>query len=323
MSSKTGIKKVLYGILDIILIPISLIFLPLLKLVRRLGVEYFPLQRSLFSAIGLFPIRDHYYEPRLQYEKDFDAAAKRRVPIILDVPAQLASLYDLSYTEELADLPLKKNGTASAFYLHNGSFGPGDAELYYLMIRNCKPRKIIEIGSGFSTLLALRAIEKNLQEGIATEMICIEPFEKPWLRDLAGIDLQRDRVENIDISIFSSLQENDLLFIDSSHIIRPGNDVLFIYTEVLPLIAEGVYIHIHDIFTPRHYRQDWLTRLYRFWNEQYLLEAFLYNNKAFEIVFSLNHLKNEAFDDTKKILVHLDRSDEPSSFWLKKMGRNG
>ncbi len=322
MFSKARMKKILYGIIDIVLFPLSLIFLPLLKLVRRLGVEYFPLQRSLFSAIGVFPLRDHYYEPRFRYGKDFDAAAKRRIPIRIDVQSQLANLQELNYSTELADIALKKNESAASFYLHNGSFGPGDAELYYLMIRNHKPGRIIEIGSGFSTLIALQAIEKNRQEGIHTEMVCIEPFEKPWLKDLPGITLIRKRVEDVGIDLFTTLESNDILFIDSSHIIRPGNDVLFIYMELLPMVAEGVFIHIHDIFTPLHYRRDWLTELYRFWNEQYLLEAFLYNNHAFQICFALHHLKNEGYEITRQVLPNLTRPDEPSSFWLQKVNSN-
>ena len=311
------VKKILYGTLDLLLVPFSFFFLPFLKLIRRLGVEYFPLHRRAFKSIGVFPIHNHYYEPQIRYSKHFDAKLKRPIPLDFNIPSQLQSLQSLLHTEEIKSLTGKYNSDHT-FYLDNGSFGPGDADLYYLLIRNTQPKKIIEIGSGFSTLLALKAIAKNTEEGFRTELTCIEPYEKRWLEELAGVTIIRERVEKVDPSLFHSLQNNDILFIDSSHIIRPENDVLFIYMQLLPSLNKGVRIHIHDIFSPRHYRADWLTKMYRFWNEQYLLEAFLYNNSAFTILYSLNYLKNDFYAEIRHTLMHIAADDEPSSFWQQK-----
>ena len=305
---RNSIKKIFFRLFDLFLVPFSFIFLPLLKLIRKYGVQHFPLNLKAFLKIGVFPIQDHYYEPQLTYSKSFDAQKKRSLTINFDIQGQLHGLQGFKgYVGELEQL-----------HVHNPAFGAGDAELYYLVIRNRKPKHIIEIGSGFSTLLALEAIKKNSAEGFTTELTCIEPFEKDWLEKIAGITLIRKPVEQIGIELFQSLAENDILFIDSSHIIRPENDVLFEYLELLPALQKGVLIHIHDIFSPRHYRKDWLTELYRFWNEQYLLEAFLYYNEAFQILFSLNYLKNDHFDVLKQTCIHLRPVDEPSSFWLKK-----
>ena len=305
---KHTIKKILFGIIDIILIPVNIIFLPILGFIRKYGVQYFPLQRRLFLKMGVFPIRDHYYEPQLIYSKDFDAKKERSLHLDLNIVAQLSALSELEkYQSELGTLRV-----------HDPSFGAGDAELYYLLIRDKKPKRIIEIGSGFSTLLARKAIEKNSAEGFATTLTCIEPYEKKWLDNLSDIQLIRKPVEQLPVSFFQSLGENDILFIDSSHIIRPENDVLFEYLELLPSLQKGVLIHVHDIFSPRHYRQDWLTGLYRFWNEQYLLEAFLYYNDSFRVIFSVNYLKNNYYDALKKTCVHLRFSDEPASFWMQK-----
>jgi hypothetical protein len=109
------------------------------------------------------------------------------------------------------------------------------------------------------------------------------------------------------------------LFIDSSHIIRPENDVLFEYLEILPALNKGVIIHIHDIFSPRHYRSDWLQKDLRLWNEQYLLEAFLYYNDSFEIIYSLNYLKSNHFNATQQALTNLSEQDQPASIWLRKI----
>lgn len=318
---KGAVKRAFCGVLDLLLWPLSLIFLPLLKLIRRLGVEHFPLHRKIFLSVGVFPVRDHYYEPQLRYSKDFSAQKIRVLPLDFAITTQLQELRQLLYQDELKALHTGQLIDSNDFYLNNGIFGPGDAEMYYLMIRNAKPEKIIEIGSGFSTLLALQAIRKNKEEGWNTELVCIEPYAKPWLTKLAGITLICDWVEKMDLTFFSSLQKNDILFIDSSHIIRPENDVLFIYLQLLPVINSGVFIHVHDIFSPRHYRQEWLTQMYRFWNEQYLLEALLYHNSHFKILFSLNYLKNDYYTETSRVLIHLSTQDEPSSFWLQKMDK--
>jgi hypothetical protein len=141
----------------------------------------------------------------------------------------------------------------------------------------------------------------------------------PFLDVLSGITVIRKQVETISSEFFKTLEANDILFIDSSHIIRPGNDLLFIYFQILPILQKGVLIHIHDIFTPRHYPQEWLTKKMRFWNEQYLLEAFLYNNEGFKILFALNHLVKTDYSAVKEILIHLKTDSEPSSFWMEKV----
>jgi len=109
----------------------------------------------------------------------------------------------------------------------------------------------------------------------------------PWLKDI-GVELIREKVENIELDFFQQLEENDILFIDSSHIIRAQGDVLYEFLEILPSLKIGVFIHIHDIFKPRDYPNHWLLDKHLLWNEQYLLEAFLSNNSDFKIIGSLN-----------------------------------
>ena len=168
-------------------------------------------------------------------------------------------------------------------------------------------------------MVCLLAIEKNKYAGISTSLTCIEPYEIKWLDTTKNIELIREKVEDIPVDYFKQLQENDILFIDSSHIIRPENDVLFEYLEILPALNKGVIIHIHDIFSPRHYRADWLQKDLRLWNEQYLLEAFLYYNDSFEIIYSLNYLKSNHFNATQQALTNLSEQDQPASIWLRKI----
>lgn len=313
------LKKIVCRILDICALPLAFVYLPVLRQIRKRGVQFFPLHKKRFKASGVFPIRDHYYEPQLTYSETFDAARPRDLPFAFSVHEQLMPLSNLKFVEELPLLPFDGNPKGNLFYRNNPAFGPGDADLYYLLIRNCKPRQIIEIGSGFSTLLACEAIKRNKEEGLNTSLCCIEPFEKNWLDTLPGIELIRKKVESVSWDVFDRLEENDILFIDSSHIIRPENDVLFIYLELLPRLKKGVVIHIHDIFSPRHYREDWLKEEFRFWNEQYLLEAFLSFNDSFEVMYAVNHLTKDAFTETKKTLVSINPDSEPSSFWMRKI----
>ena len=140
------------------------------------------------------------------------------------------------------------------FYYDNPSLGPADAEYLYCMIRHFRPSRIIEVGSGYSTLMAKQALEKNKAETktYQCDLTCIEPYEMPWL-EKTGVQVIRKPVEALDLSFFKCLGKNDILFIDSSHVVRPQGDVLFEFLEILPSLNEGVIIHVHDIFSPRDY----------------------------------------------------------------------
>lgn len=244
---KEKLKYIFIQILDLVLLPLTYLFLPVYKLIKKYGVSNFPLQVKAFKATGIFPLQNHYYNPQFVYSKNFDANKIRNLHLNFHLEKQLTELAQLKFTDELK---FKKVGDPyqGEFYLNNPACGPGDADLYYLMVRNLQPKKIIEIGSGFSTMVCLLAIEKNNNAGLATSLTCIEPYEINWLDTTKNIELIRQKVEDIPVDYFKQLQENDILFIDSSHIIRPENDVLFEYLEILPVLNKGVIIHIHDIF---------------------------------------------------------------------------
>ena len=202
--------------------------------------------------------------------------------------------------------------------MDNGSFGFGDADYLYQFLRTVKPNKIIEIGSGNSTKIAAIALKNNRGENdLSTAHICIEPYEQPWLDKFSGIEIIRKCVEDCEIDWAKELKSGDLLFIDSSHMIRPQGDVLKEYLEILPSLSSGVYIHIHDIFTPKDYPSRWLIDNVFFWNEQYLLEALLSNSDRYEVVGALNYLKNNHFDALKSVCPYLRNSDEPGSFYIR------
>ncbi len=305
-------------IVDVLFSPLTLIGILWFRIIRYWGIRNLPLSKSLFLKLGLIPIVDHYYEPLIDYRR-----LPKKDPITnlnLREQAQLEFIRQFNYQSELIEIPREKQ-RENRYYFHNQSFCAGDAELYYSIIRYYKPKKIIEVGSGFSTLLALEAIGKNKEENrfVDCTLTCIEPYEMRFLESL-NVTLVRELIENVNPSIFSSLSTGDVLFIDSSHIIRPGGDVNYLILEVLPKLPVGVFVHFHDIFTPRHYPADWLQNEYRLWNEQYLLEAFLLGNKSFEVICSFNHLFSTRKEEVLSIFPVLkEGGGSAGSFWLKKI----
>lgn len=288
-----NVKSLIYRIVDFFLAPVvALACLPM-KLARRRPLRSIPLTAAVFRKMGIFPIRNHYYEPLYDMTNVDLSGQPRDLPGIdfreSEQQALLASLPG-------ADLPEGLDKAASSdtqFSYQNRNFGGGDADLWFHVIRHFKPSRIIEIGSGHSTRMARLALQKNATDDsdYSCEHVCIEPYEMPWLEKL-GIEIRREKLENVDLKIFDSLSENDILFVDSSHMIRPGGEVLVEYLQLMPRLNPGVIVHIHDIFTPRDYPAKWLTQP-RFWNEQYLLEAFLCHNQEWEVLLAGNYLAHD------------------------------
>ena len=317
-----GIMKYNLPLIDFFLSPIIFISAIFLKIVRRIGVQKMPISKSIFNQVGIFPIREHYYEPLFKTSNLKKSLREDRIlpGIDFNVAEQLKLLDKFQYNSELESFPLDQTEQLE-FYYNNRSFLSGDAEFLYNIIRYSQPQKIIEIGCGMSTLMAVNAIKKNQEENnnYSCEHICIEPYENDWLQNI-DVKLERKLVEEVDKNLFLSLAENDILFIDSSHVIRPQGDVLFEYLEILPILPSGVIVHIHDIFTPKDYLNTWIIDEVRFWNEQYLLEAFLSNQSDFKIIGALNflthHYPQELANCCPIFKQQLKR--EPGSFWIKR-----
>lgn len=317
-------KKMILRLLpaaDVVLMPFVYPAAWLLKQIRRAGVQRLPHCKKALMNVGVFPVRNHYYEPQFDnWNPKQDFSENRALPgIDWNTPEQLKTLESFVFSRELLDTPQEKP-TPLKFYFNNGAFESGDAEYWYQLIRTIKPKRIIEVGSGNSTLMAIQAIRKNRGDdpNYECEHICIEPYEMPWLEE-SGVTVVRKKVEDMEISFFSRLQENDVLFIDSSHIIRPQGDVLFEYLELLPSLSKGVIVHVHDIFSPRNYPKLWLQDEVRFWNEQYLLEAFLSHNSSWKIIGALNYLHHGHYDKLKSAAPFLTQEREPGSFYIQKI----
>lgn len=271
---------------------------------------------------GLHVTPVHYYQPLPDsravphdlWPEPFDMAG-----VDLAEADQVALLDEIArYRDEYAQLAAKDQHDGR-FYLHNGFFGPVDAEVHYATLRALQPARLIEVGSGFSTLLALEAVRRTRAEGgRSTEILAIEPYPSAALAaGLEGVELLQVPVQEVPLERFESLEAGDVLFLDSSHVLRIGGDVQFEYLEVLPRLAPGVHVHVHDIFLPYEYPEQWVREGRQFWTEQYLLQAYLAFTDTMRVRWS-SHLMHRRHADALRAAIPSFRPqvDVPSSFWM-------
>jgi hypothetical protein len=220
-----------------------------------------------------------------------------------------------TFSAECATIPRETTDDPTEFFLENDLFGGTDALVLYCMIRHLRPNRIVEVGSGFSSRMATLALRQNGRG----DLLCIEPFPDETLtREFSARgNLVEARVQDVPLSVFETLGKNDILFVDSSHVVRIGGDVTHIVLSVLPQLASGVVIHIHDVFLPDEMPRDWIEGELRFWNEQYLLQAFLAYNKSFEIIFGTHYL-NKCYPEAMRATFPKSPWWGGGSFWIRK-----
>jgi predicted O-methyltransferase YrrM len=247
---------------------------------------------DIAQAFGAHFLPVHFYSPVPDTSTLPEATWNNRYDHLLglDQETALGLLQRLEpFGAELADVPAQCDGD---YCWGNPAFNGGDASLLYGMIRLVRPRRIIEIGSGWSTLIGLRGLRMNG----AGEYLCIEPHPNPDIQRLARerrITLDQRRVQDVPVAVFEKLGANDILFIDSTHVAQIGSDVAQEMLQIVPRQAPGVLIHLHDIFLPFEVSKDWVVDKKLFWNEQLLLAAFMAYNSEFKAMVS-NHFV--AFD---------------------------
>ena len=305
------------------------------KLLNRMQTEQgrknikFALARKIFNPllrnIGYTLITDHFYQPIPNRQEIMTYAGKERplssIEWHLDKQTELVKYLLEKYALEFNN---KEIFSAFGYSEDTSAFISGDAEVLYAMVRERKPSRVIEIGSGGSTKIIAAALRMNFIENHQkSQLISIEPYPQDFLKDFANVSkdflefsLLTQKVEAVDLSVFESLQANDILFVDSSHVFKSGSDVEFEFLQVYPRLQTGVLVHIHDIFFPYDYPIEWNLKESRYWNEQYFLETFLQFNKKFEVLASLSMVsdyKNSVFLDN----INAYNEDRlPGSFWM-------
>lgn len=200
----------------------------------------------------------------------------------------------------------------------NGGLSLADAYVLYATIRERKPKKMIEIGGGDSTLIAMRAVEANRAEGHDCKFICIEPYPRPFLLEAnwPDYDLVIELVQDIPVSEFS---DAEIVFIDSSHVSKLGSDVNYEMLEILPHTPVGCFIHWHDIVIPTNYCKDWTASSSQFWNESYMLHAFLLYNKSFSVRWAARYMKRLHPEALHKRFPYLTEEHRLTSFWVERV----
>ena len=238
---------------------------------------------------------------------------------------QLLDSFSARFKGEYDALPRRPIvGAPAAFYTDNPFFGPIDAEISYCMIRSLRPRRVIEIGSGFSTLLAKQALERNAADGHPGRLDTYDPKPAAMLATIvdASTSVNVARAEDLPLETFATLRAGDILFLDSTHVVRIGGDVNYELLEVVPRLAAGVNVHFHDIFLPDQYPRKLVMDERLFWTEQYLLQAFLAFNGVFEVVWGSAFMCRTHRAELAAAFTSFDPSADHTggSFWIRRSG---
>lgn len=268
---------------------------------------------KFWESIGFHLIPDHFYYPipNLAGLKHKDWNQKYPTSgIDMNEPFQI----------ELA----RRSSKYHSEYIKLQNPGPapdGDGAVYYSLIRELEPNQIIEVGAGNSTNTALQALRKNEND---CKITAVEPFPDDYLEKLeaenSNLTIRETKAEALDPQWYCRLDEGDILFIDSSHVIKVGNDVLHLFLRVIPQLATGVHVHIHDVKLPYEYSRERVIKKHRFWHERYLLHCFLLFNDNFEVIWGSKFMAEE---NREELIAHLPGYGVDDgcggSFWMKRI----
>jgi hypothetical protein len=203
------------------------------------------------------------------------------------------------------------------FHLENPWYGPMDAHVLYAMLRSERPGRVLELGSGYSTLVIEQALAAN---GDGRHLV-VDPFPSPVIdRHRDRLELHRESAASVDSRLFTELRAGEVLFVDTSHVVKPGGEVVRVVLDVLPQIAPGVLVHFHDFFRPFEYPRILYDRFNVHWQEHYLLQAFLAYNPHFEILCANHALWRERRPWAVERFPGLRAGMEPSALWLRRRG---
>ena len=245
---------------------------------------------------------DLWVRPRLPASIDWELDAQE------DLVSRIAG-----HAPELEDVADTGSGRGGEFVWQNGVFTGADAYAYYGLVRELEPARVVEVGAGWSSTLLARALRANQKPASVT---LVDPIiNRGVLGDLVEQwDVIERGVQHVDPGVFASLQSGDVLFYDGSHCVRTAGDVNWMLFHVLPSLADGVWIHFHDIFWPREYFAEWVLNDGLSWNEQYALEAFLSGNDRYRVRLAVGALRARRRDRLRELLPRVSGG----SVWLQK-----
>lgn len=262
------------------------------NLKRKIRSLVAPVRRTLRG--GLFVRPGHFYSPIVNVREadswlQRQRAARARPPYAIRLNREGHLALWSRFLPWFAEMPFRAEPVPGLrYHFDNDAFGTGDGMLLYAMLRDLQPRRFIEVGSGYSSACSVDTLERYCPHPVA--LTFIEPYPKLLQQVLKPSDLTKVRilahaVQETPLELFAELSAGDVLFIDSTHVLKTGSDVVFELFDVLPRLRPGVIIHFHDVFDAFEYPDHWILRDNRSWNELYALRAFLMYNESFEVVF--------------------------------------
>ena len=288
------------------------------KLVERMPTSVL-LDREQFhrwQELGFHVTPVHFYQPipdtRELPERLWDGPTEMR-------GVEMAPERQLEVLEEITEFKAEYE----SIDLIGGSFGCPDAEILFSMVRKRQPKRIIEVGTGTSTKVIAKALACNLEKdpGATCEFVSIDPYpnREAIAQIPGGSRVIQKPVQDVPLETFEELEAGDIFFIDSSHVVAVGSDVRFEILDALPRLAPGVIVHLHDIHLPYEYKREWVMESFRFWNEAYLLQAFLAYNNSFRVLISGCYLDAYHRESLHKAFDRYDPERRPGSFWLERV----
>lgn len=257
------------------------------------------------NGVNIIPVHFYSTVPSIEEIRNSFEFVSSEGPPYLD-----ASIFDVHYMRQVLNELMQyanefnppaqgDEANPTGYFWGNSQFSHSDAMAYYAMIRHHKPKRIVEVGSGFSTLVASAALAQNG----SGEIVCIEPFPRSFLHTVPGVvRVVKQPVQQLDSAFFNQLLEDgDFLFIDSTHTVKVGSDCVHLYLRILPALLHKVMVHVHDVFLPEAMPQEWALNKHIYWTEQYLLMAYLLDNHRVKVCFGSNYHRLMNFE----MLTHL------------------
>jgi hypothetical protein len=284
-------------------------------------------RNNLHKSLCLFARPGHFYSPIVDPALIAEAHCLRwktppdNLPGISIDGLGMAELW-LQWLPTMMKMPFYDDKRAEyRYYYRNNFFAWGDACVYYSILTSLRPRRIVEVGSGFTSALALDVIDRYLES--STSLILIEPSinkleELLWPDDFNRVEIYQFGVETLGNQPFRSLAAGDVLFIDSTHVLKTCSDVHFILFDILPRLPAGIYIHFHDVFYPFEYPPEWINEQNRSWNEAYALRAFLMYNHNYRIMFYSDYFRRKFPTLAENTAVPFYKNTG-ASLWLQKV----
>jgi predicted O-methyltransferase YrrM len=291
--------------------------------IQALKLRAFRAVRSGAERVGLQVVPKTFYSPIPDLRSLPSDIWERRSDlrgIHFDLDEQLAWISDhVAAAMREFSPPEHSTGRRGEYTLDNDSYGRVGADLLHGVVRGLRPRRIVELGSGQSTLIMAAAAARNAAEGVQTDLRTFDPFASVAFAGLPGLSaLEHVRAQDVGLEVFAKLQAGDVLFVDTTHTVKLGSDVNHIVLDVLPALAPGVLVHVHDIFLPYEYPRKWAEESGLHWAEQYLLQAYLSGNRDYEILAATYALCRERAADMARVAPTWTPGATASAFWMRR-----